>query len=170
MAASELVVRDSRLADSHFRAGVIRFESQQHDRFEAIGSLRYPGMLNRVRPMDFDESTTMVRSAPNHGPPGLSGSVQTSETCSGGAGIARVTDISVRFIEISPFSGKELFQAVHAHVPESLVVEGPVCHLPQRASRELECVFAAMARASYKSCAFENPDMLTKPRQGIGND
>src|SRR5580658_6112493 len=51
----------------------------------------------------------MTRSAPNHGPPGLFGLIQTSKTFSAAAGIVRETVRSVRFIVISPFAWRNIF-------------------------------------------------------------
>src|SRR6267378_5406507 len=54
----------------------------------------------------------MRRSEPNHGPPGLFGSVQTSKTWAAGAGMVRLTVRSVRFMSLTaPFGRQRTAQA-----------------------------------------------------------
>lgn len=64
MASTQLIVRDSGLAKSHFRGCTTSQENHRNDRFETFSGFRYPRVLNSVRPVDFDEPPVMVPAAP----------------------------------------------------------------------------------------------------------
>ena len=90
----------------------MRGECDGHDGFNTAGPFRHPRVFKLVRPFDQEKASVMwprssfvldcqiekpstigfriTRSAPNHGPPGLFGSIQTSNTFSADAGIVRV--------------------------------------------------------------------------------
>src|SRR5579862_6310324 len=123
MPAPHVVVRDTRMAQHDLALVPKRLERQGYYRFDPLGSFRHPGVLHPLRAFDPNEAPVMgpysslvlhrkieqavhhglriTRSAPYHGPPGLLVSIQTSNTSSLGAGIKRVTVISISFILIS---------------------------------------------------------------------